>query len=619
MSTPTLQVGIACALMLLFAAANADAQQCIETSPCPPFQNKGMIGMLPDVTNVAPNASPDSVLRNPQVFVDFWGWGCSSASDCAAKNLDPIPEIPALLDFLSNIGGSRYLNTVVQYSDVNGSAGNPVNFFSTANVWYSTDPLPNGANWPTTTQQSAEVAAAYNFFGIKNIAHPSDAIVILAMPPTVSGANECGNHSAAPNPNNGSPSIPYVMYPYQNQDTCYVSNPPYYTATFAANVTVSAFHEIAEAITDPRSDGGWDVGNNHDVEIADIACCTPVLTPLSPTASYYLPSLWSNAANIRSGSEFSNAVLSRATRFDQYVVNGGNIWHSWGNPNTYTASWSVIPNQPSGHSFEADVGAVSWSNNRVDLFALEGDVNLWHIWWDGSTWHWGDGGTAWPLPSSNCGTLYSPDVTSTQPGHLQVAVTCIEAGLATHVFVRRYTGSWQAWQDLGSESGGEAYNSGPAITAWDANNIHMFVKRADGTLWHLSSSDAGVNWSAPDSRGAPSGVTLVGDPDAAAWAANRLDVVIADNAGKIDHLAWDGQTFTWAWDPGGVNGNGGPSGKTMAINPSVTAMGDNRLWVSAVDSAGTVWDYGYDVGSEWLTWHSDSPGVSGLGVESSYW
>jgi hypothetical protein len=72
--------------------------------------------------------------------------------------------------------------------------------------------------------------------------------------------------------------------------------------------------------------------------------------------------------------------------------------------------------------------AVSWSHNRLDVFARGTDSACWRRWWDGSSW-----------------------------------------------------GGWES-------RGGTAF-SPVAATTWSANRIDMFVVGQDSGLWHIWRGD----------------------------------------------------------------------------------------------------------------------------------
>jgi hypothetical protein len=535
-----------------------------------------------------------------------------------------------MLDMLSNLGGSKYLNTVVQYNDAAGNAGNQPGFFAktASRIWFdNTNPI-SPSDWANIPFHPEVVRARAHF----SITSP-DAIIILAMPPSIVGpSTNCGSHWSNTNSN---PSQPFITFQYQNNCgaigtpcTCYAPDPGFYTPTFVSSMTSQLFHEIGETIVDPRFEVSGSVGwmeSNGD-EIGELACCTPVSVPLSPTADYFLPGLWSNAAQISQGSNWANGVLSRATRITQFVVSNDQLQAAWGNPDNFAPNFVTInQNEPAGVKLVGDPGAVSWSNNRLDIFVKQQNTTtLMHPFWTpqgvgGGFWTW----ESFAAPTTDCAVFSNPDVTSRRPFSLLLAMSCLSGGKVGHVFVRRFENpSWEGWQDLGTPgtvNGSATMIGGVSVVSSSSSKVDLFLTSTAGNtgLVRLTSTSAGAigTWSSPTFVAAPTACSggLVGDPDAASWAEGRVDVVVRGCTNKLQHLVVNGSS---SWELGGVAGNGAPSGRLVARNSTVTAMGDNRLVVSVVDETGTPWNIRYDFG--WKSWVR-SLAFSAFGIESTYW
>src|SRR5258708_4578132 len=63
------------------------------------------------------NPSTGRVMHTPKVYVVYWGWG--------TPVYDPYNVIPGFEAYLQNLGGTKYLNTVVQYNDSLGPGATP--------------------------------------------------------------------------------------------------------------------------------------------------------------------------------------------------------------------------------------------------------------------------------------------------------------------------------------------------------------------------------------------------------------------------------------------------------------------------------------------------------------
>ena len=95
----------------------------------------------------------------------------------------------------------------------------------------------------------------------------------------------------------------------------------------------------------------------------------------------------------------------------------GALWHRWWDGSSW-GGWESL-----GGILESPPKAVSWSVNRLDIFAVGTDSALWHRWWDGS--------------------------------------------------------SWGGWESLGG-----ILESPPDAAAWAANRLDIFVVGTDSALWH---------------------------------------------------------------------------------------------------------------------------------------
>src|ERR1041385_6602526 len=165
--------------------------------------------------------------------------------------------MPTLENFLASIGGSKYMNIVTQYTTTtSGAAGNPTTLWGGS--WMDFDhPVPS--SYPTSAQFQAEVLAAATHFNA-----PDDGVIVVALPPKIPmPSGYCARHGSFVR--SGHKAIPYVELPYQangitNCDPC---------PDAAAAVTDSMFHELMEAVTDPRYDqpNGKAYVDNSDGEI----------------------------------------------------------------------------------------------------------------------------------------------------------------------------------------------------------------------------------------------------------------------------------------------------------------------------------------------------------------
>jgi len=237
-----------------------------------------------------------TILEFPKIYLTFWGWG--------PGHDDPDGEIAVLTEFLQYIGGTPYLEPMTQYymNDPSAPGGrryiqNPVNML--LGTWFDdVHPMPIAAG---TADIEKEVRASINVFG-----YDPDAIYFIATPKArYWSANACAYHgstSAGPYPT----SVAYVDFPYQPVVCAKLGSGA------AAATTVLAFHEIIEAMNDPRlsdkpvppktpvaefpSNFGW--LNRDGLELGDL-CGTlqgfPAMPIMLHGEQFWIQAQWSNA------------------------------------------------------------------------------------------------------------------------------------------------------------------------------------------------------------------------------------------------------------------------------------------------------------------------------------
>jgi len=224
---------------------------------------------------------------------------------------DPSGEATIVTNFLNGVGGSSWLNSVVQYCQgvatgtvfCNGAgqaAGNPRGIL--AGVW-----VDNGSLAPSRPSQSdlaAEAVAAAAHFG--NTTASSNATVQYVIA-TATGNNSsgfgtqyCAYHSST--------SSTYGRVAYTNLP--YITDAgPSCGANFNglgpnAGITIVEGHELAETISDQFPNGGWldGGGAENGDKCAWISSGQGASANISlSTGTFAVQSLWSNAFNNNSG------------------------------------------------------------------------------------------------------------------------------------------------------------------------------------------------------------------------------------------------------------------------------------------------------------------------------
>lgn len=239
----------------------------------------------------------------PKIFLVLWGsqW----------NNNDPSGEAAILENFYSGVGGSSWLNSVIQYcqgvpsgtffcSGTGQAAGNQSGIFG--GVW--ADNAGTAPSHPRQSQLAAEAVRAAQHFGNTTAASNDSVQYVIA---TATGNNSsgfgrqyCAYHSST------SSSVGNVAY----------TNLPYITDAGAscganfnglgpdAGITIVAGHEMGETITDQFPSTGWldSSGAENGDKCAWISSGQGAAADIAlSTGTFPVQSLWSNAFNSGSG------------------------------------------------------------------------------------------------------------------------------------------------------------------------------------------------------------------------------------------------------------------------------------------------------------------------------
>ncbi len=214
----------------------------------------------------------------------------------------------------------------------------------------------------------------------------------------------------------------------------------------------------------------------------------------------------------------------------------------------------------------------SWSANRLDIFTIGMDGNLYTRWWDGSGWHG---------PQNLGGAILtnSPSVVSWAANRLDVFSIGADGNLYHHA---QSAGVWYGPENLG---GGQLINS-PCAISWAANRLDIFATASTGNLHHFYWD--GSAWHGPESLGG----NIVNSPSGVAWSANRLDIFATGSDGNLYHKAWNGSN----WNNDLENLGGG----NLINSPAAVSWAANRLDIFSVGSDGNLYHKFWN-GSQWNT------------------
>jgi hypothetical protein len=239
--------------------------------------------------------------------------------------------------------------------------------------------------------------------------------------------------------------------------------------------------------------------------------------------------------------------------------------------------------QALGGALASGPAAAARSSDRLDVFALGTDGLPYVQSWDGATWSgWG----AVPVnPPSGVQLVGDPAAVARGPNQMDLFVRASDNSL----WALPYEDGWGAWQNLGG-----ILTSSPAVTSWGSDHLTVWGRGVDGALWHRSFDGA---WGAWGRIAPPSGLDLTADPAVVSTSPGTLDVF----ARAADDALWqisysDGVWSAWQ-SRGGELGSG----------PGAAALPEGGIDVFAGRPDGGLQHTTYG-GGGWSAWQ----GLGGL-------
>ncbi len=239
------------------------------------------------------------------------------------------------------------------------------------------------------------------------------------------------------------------------------------------------------------------------------------------------------------------------------------------------------------------LAAASWGPNRVDVFALGNDLQMFHKALTGNTWY--PSPTGWePL-----GGAFSspPAVTAWGANRLDIFAVGMDKALYHKAWDGTgYYPSATGWEPLGGYLIGT-----PSVATWGSNRLDIFSIGSDRQMFHKAWSPAG--WYPSAEGWEPLGGHFISPPAAVAWGANRLDVFGIGTDGQMFHKAWDGAS----WWPSATGWQ--PLGGYFISPPAVESWGQNRLDIFGIGGDGQMYHKAWSPAG----WYPSETGWHALG------
>lgn len=182
--------------------------------------------------------------------------------------------------------------------------------------------------------------------------------------------------------------------------------------------------------------------------------------------------------------------------------NGDDLYHKFFDGSRWNPSETSWEDLKGDLNPKSTLAATSWAASRLDVFGLSSSNDIYHKYWDGSSWQ--------GFEDLAGDALSGPAAVSWGPDRNDVFIVDQSTAIS-HTF---WDGSnWAAWEDLGV---GNLFYAAPTAISWGQNRLDCFAVNSRGNLTHLWWD--GSQWSNEDLGGS----VLTGTVAATSWSANRL-------------------------------------------------------------------------------------------------
>lgn len=196
------------------------------------------------------------------------------------------------------------------------------------------------------------------------------------------------------------------------------------------------------------------------------------------------------------------------------------------------ANLPLSPDIAEGVRAVGDPALTAQRDGSFNLFVRGGDDQLWHRFHSNGRW------SGWYRLG---GTLASsPSAASFGPGSVIVAARLKNGNLG---LLQYASAKWSAWAEIPPPPGGAL--SAPAIVAMSPGKLEILVRGNGDRLWRLS-YEANGSRRASTQDWVDEGGQIAGNPAAASWGANRIDVVATSASRQLMHWRFDGVQKGWS-------------------------------------------------------------------------
>ena len=297
----------------------------------------------------------------------------------------------------------------------------------------------------------------------------------------------------------------------------------------------------------------------------------------------------------------------------------GQVLHKWSNGSQWGPSefgW-----QPLGGYITGTPEAVTWGGNRIDVFVRGGDSNPatdtlandtpWHLWWDGSQWSW--------EPLGSLVLVGHPSAVAWAPNRLAVF------GVSTdqNVYYQWFDGTnWNDWQSPfgNTDDHGNTVSFSGSVKAIPAggNLVDVFAVGTNGALYE--------SWVEFDPQVGPltSGAwsymngSIWGAPSVVSWGSGRIDVFVKSGDHAVYHKAFDPSIPPsydgTSWHPSLGGSDWEQLGGSMFASPAAASYAPGKLTLLAPGNGTDGLDYKAWFGVSWVPSQTNWIALGGIPV-----
>ena len=271
-----------------------------------------------------------------------------------------------------------------------------------------------------------------------------------------------------------------------------------------------------------------------------------------------------------------DAVSWADNRMDVFASNGASMYHKYLVGTTWgpTTGWEYL-GQPDGNVFSNGFDVVSWGSGRLDVFqknvGYSNCYNCWndrpfyHKWWENG---WGTSQTGWQTLDS---AVYINNIQAVARASQRLDLFGIN--WANTIMHKSWDGSnWSSWESMNGLT-----RVTPLVLSRASDRLEVFVRGyGDDQVWH--------GWWDGTWHGCwtpMGGNSHSGEITGATWGPSRMDIYEGRNDGIWHNYFNDGGDWSgWTYF-------GNIGGVTSA--PVVVAAGANHLELFSLTSTGQIW------------------------------